>query len=180
MTRDPSTLRRGGGRSDRAEAVPAACRAPVAISAQSIAAVEDVADLMQVRAFVIVASQESVSLKELAEGANIHVTRASRLCDRMIANGLINRADDPADRHQLTITLTPEGPACGPDGNAASPRGDPPDLGALCLRDTTPSLSRRCKRSRRWSRLVRGQPVGDGLDHVSAEAGAGSNLRERE
>ena len=68
MTRDRSTLQRGGGRADQAEAVLAACRVVVAISAQSIAAMEDVADLMQVRALITVASRGSVSLKELAGG----------------------------------------------------------------------------------------------------------------
>lgn len=87
----------------------AACRVLVAVSARSMAAVEDVADLTQVRALVVVASRGSVSLSELAAATSIHLTRASRLCDRMVANGLINRADDPADRRQLTLTLTPAG-----------------------------------------------------------------------
>ncbi|MDQ2846305.1 MAG: MarR family transcriptional regulator [Actinomycetota bacterium] len=92
-----------------AAAVLGACRVLVAVSAQSIAAVGDVADLTQVRALVIVASRGSVSLGELATAANIHLTRASRLCDRLVAKGLINRADDPADRRQLILTLTPTG-----------------------------------------------------------------------
>ncbi len=87
----------------------AACRVLVALSARSIAAVEDVADVMQVRALVTVASRGSVSLGGLAEGAGLHLSRASRLCDRLVANGLINRADDPANRRQLTLTLTPSG-----------------------------------------------------------------------
>lgn len=87
----------------------AACRVLVAISAQSIAAVEDVADLIQVRALVVVASRGAVSLGELSEAANIHLTRASRLCDRLVMKGLLNRADDPANRRQLILTLTPAG-----------------------------------------------------------------------
>lgn len=100
--------RRGAGAAE-AEAVLAACRVLVAASAQSMAAVEDVADLTHVRALVVVASRGSVSLGELAAATNIHLTRASRLCDRLVANGLINRADDPADRRQLMLTLTPGG-----------------------------------------------------------------------
>lgn len=87
----------------------AACRVLVAVSAQSIAAVEDVADLTQVRALVIVASQGSVSLAQLASGANLHVTRASRMVDRLVKDGLINRADDPTNRRQVALTLTSAG-----------------------------------------------------------------------
>lgn len=94
---------------DEADAVLAACRVLVALSAQSVAAVEDVADVAQVRALVVISSRRSVSLGELAAAANLHLTRASRLCDRMVAAGLIHRADDPANRRQLTLTLTPDG-----------------------------------------------------------------------
>lgn len=87
----------------------AASRVLVAISAQSLAAVEDIADLTEVRALVAIASKGSSSLSELAKGTNIHLTRASRLCDRLVATGLVNRADDPSDRRQLTLTLTPLG-----------------------------------------------------------------------
>lgn len=87
----------------------AACRVLVAVSAQSIAAVEDAVDLIEFRALVVVASQGSVSLSELAEAAHFHLTRASRLCDRLVGKGLINRADDPANRRQLTLTLTADG-----------------------------------------------------------------------
>lgn len=92
-----------------AEAVLAACRVLVAVSAQSMAAVEDLADPTQVRALVVIASKSAVSLRELSEATKIHLTRASRLCDRLVANGLVNRAEDPANRRQLALTLTPEG-----------------------------------------------------------------------
>lgn len=87
----------------------AACRVLVAVSTQSMAAVEEVADVTQVRALVVIASRGSVSLGELSEATNIHLTRASRLCDRLVIKGLVNRADDPANRRQLTLTLTPDG-----------------------------------------------------------------------
>jgi DNA-binding MarR family transcriptional regulator len=92
-----------------ADAVMAACRVLVAVSAQSIAAVEGVVDVTQFRALVIVASRDALSLSELADAAHIHLSKASRLCDRMVTMGLLNRADDPTDRRQLTLTLTPAG-----------------------------------------------------------------------
>lgn len=86
-----------------------ACRVLVALSARSILAVEDVADVVQVRILVVVAAAESASLGEVAEAAGLHVSRASRLCDRMVAAGLLHRANDPTDRRLLTLTLTPTG-----------------------------------------------------------------------
>lgn len=109
MTNDRPAPRRSAAQDDEADAVLAACRILVTLSAQSIAAVADVADVTQVRALVVMASRGSVSLGELATAANLHPSRASRLCDRMVAEGLIDRADDPANRRQLMLTLTPSG-----------------------------------------------------------------------
>jgi DNA-binding MarR family transcriptional regulator len=89
--------------------VLAASRILVGISAQSIAAVEEIVDLTQLRVLVIVASRGSASLGVVAEAARLHPSTASRLCDRMVTMGLIDRADDPADRRQLTLTLTARG-----------------------------------------------------------------------
>lgn len=109
MTNERQSPRRRDAHDEEAEAVLAACRVLVAVSAQSIAAVEDVVDLIEFRALVVVASRGSVSLSELSDAAHFHLTRASRLCDRLVVKGLINRADDPANRRQLILTLTPDG-----------------------------------------------------------------------
>lgn len=109
MSQERPSSQQRDAHEQEAAAVLAACRVLVAVSAQSMAAVEDVADLTQVRALVVVASRGSVSLSELAAATNIHLTRASRLCDRMVASGLINRGDDPSNRRQLTLTLASGG-----------------------------------------------------------------------
>ena len=109
MTNEGSSPRRASTRDKNAETVLAACRVLVALSAQSIAAVEAVADVAQVRALVIISSRSSVSLSELAASANLHLTRASRLCDRLVAEGLILRSEDPTNRRQLMLTLTADG-----------------------------------------------------------------------
>jgi DNA-binding MarR family transcriptional regulator len=99
------------GRVDDAEvdAVLAACRVLVAVNAQSIATITDSVDLVQFRVLVVVASRGSVSLQQLAEGARLHVSTASRICDRMVRTGLLNRAADPADRRHLDLTVTSMG-----------------------------------------------------------------------
>jgi DNA-binding MarR family transcriptional regulator len=87
-----------------------ACVLLVAVSARSIASVtDDGIDLAQFRALVIVASRGSVSLGELATAAGLNLSTASRLCDRLVGMNLLNRAEDPADRRQLELTLTASG-----------------------------------------------------------------------
>lgn len=91
------------------EAVLGVCRVLVAVSAQSIAAVEAVADPTQVRILVIIASRGAASLGRVAEAAALHISKASRVCERMVRAGLLDRADDPHDRRQLVLSLTGEG-----------------------------------------------------------------------
>lgn len=91
-------------------AVLYACRLLVAVSARSIATVtDDGIDLSQFRALVIVASRGSVSLGELAAAAGLNLSTASRMCDRLVGMNLVHRAEDPANRRQLELTLTSRG-----------------------------------------------------------------------
>jgi DNA-binding MarR family transcriptional regulator len=113
MTR-PRPRTRGAAAEDQVdntemEAMLAACRVLVAISAQSVAAVDDVVDMPQFRALVVVASRGSVTLGELADAAGMNMSTTSRLCDRLVGMGLVNRTDDPANRRQLQLTLTDAG-----------------------------------------------------------------------
>jgi DNA-binding MarR family transcriptional regulator len=91
------------------DTVLAACRALVAVSAQSIAAVEEIADPVEVRVLVVVCSRGTASLREVADGLGLHVSTASRLCDRMVAKDLLERENDPDDRRQLALTASPAG-----------------------------------------------------------------------
>jgi len=96
-------------RDPEVEAVLDACRVLVAITARSMAATSDVTDLLHLRALVILSSGPPLSLGALAQAVGIHLTRASRLCDRLVARGFIDRADDPQNRRQLLLRLTPAG-----------------------------------------------------------------------
>lgn len=93
------------------DAVLTASRCLVAISAQSIASVADRVDVVQLRILVVVASHGVCSLGEVAEAAGLHTSTASRTCDRMVAQGLLHRSANAADRRNLELTLTPEGEA---------------------------------------------------------------------
>jgi len=93
------------------DALLLASRTLVAISAQSIAAVLDEVDPVQFRVLVVVASRGPCSLGGVAEAVGLHVSTASRTCDRLVAMGLLDRASSPADRRNLELTLTPDGAA---------------------------------------------------------------------
>lgn len=90
-------------------AVLAASRALVGVAAQSIAAVERLADVIEIRVLVVVSQRGAASLREVADGLDLHMSTASRLCDRMVATGLLERRDDPNDRRQLSLRLAPRG-----------------------------------------------------------------------
>src|SRR6478752_9451346 len=91
------------------EAVLAASRVLIGVAARSLAAVEDTVTLTQVRALVIIASRGPLHLAALAEDMGVHPSNATRACDRLVAAGLLDRRDNPADRRHLLLELTPAG-----------------------------------------------------------------------
>lgn len=93
------------------DAVLDACRSLVAISAWSVQAVADRVDLVQLRILVVLATRGAASLKDLADVTGLHLTRASRACDRLVGKKLITRSDDPEDRRVLQLRLTSAGEA---------------------------------------------------------------------
>lgn len=95
---------------EEAEAVLAACRVLVAVSAQSIAAVESVVDLTEFRVLVILATLGSASTSTIADKAEVHHATARRLCDRLIAVKLVTITEpDPAPDQTLTLSAQGQG-----------------------------------------------------------------------
>ena len=91
------------------EAVMAAARVLVAITARSVAAVEEVVTLPQLRVLVMVASRAAPNLGAVANGLGVHPSNATRAVDRLVSAGLLDRGDDPTDRRNLVLKLTAEG-----------------------------------------------------------------------
>jgi DNA-binding MarR family transcriptional regulator len=98
-----------GGWAADVEAAMLAARALVAISAASVAAVDDVVTPPQLRVLVMIASSGPLNLGAVARGLGVHPSNATRACDRLVASGLLDRRDDPDDRRNLLLRLTPEG-----------------------------------------------------------------------
>lgn len=91
------------------DAVLTASRVLVGIAAQSMAEMEDTVTVTQFRALVVVASREPIHLAALAQDMGIHPSNATRTCDQLVAQGLLDRKENPADRRHLALTLTDTG-----------------------------------------------------------------------
>ena len=96
---------------DDVEAVLAATRVLVGVSAQSVARIEDEATLPQLRVLVMVASRRRMNLGAVAAALGVHPSNATRAVERLVVAGLLHRSDDPADRRNLQLELTGAGRA---------------------------------------------------------------------
>jgi DNA-binding MarR family transcriptional regulator len=63
----------------------------------------------QLRALLAVEATPGVNLRRLAEAMNMMLSSASRLCDRLVAAGLIDREPSRSDRREIALSLTPTG-----------------------------------------------------------------------
>lgn len=91
------------------EAVLAASRVLVGVAAQSLADVEDIVTLQQLRALMILVTRGPLHLTALAEEMGVHPSNATRACDRLVASGFLDRRDNPSDRRHLLLEPTPAG-----------------------------------------------------------------------
>lgn len=86
-----------------------AARVLVAVVAASVLDVEDRASLPQLRVLTLIQNRGSLTLGDVAAALGVHPSNATRMCDRLVAAGFVDRQDDPDDRRQLRLTLTEDG-----------------------------------------------------------------------
>lgn len=91
------------------DAVMAATRVLVAISAQSVAKVEDQVAFPQLRVLVMIGDRGPQNLNSVAQALGVHPSNATRACDKLVEAGLLRRSDDPADRRNVILQLTESG-----------------------------------------------------------------------
>ncbi|MBN9096634.1 MAG: MarR family transcriptional regulator [Pseudonocardia sp.] len=111
-TSDMTDTRRPGGTEpsdDEIAAVMLAARAIVAITAQSVAALDDQVTLPQLRVLVMIASRGPLNLAAVAQGLDVHSSTATRVCDKLVHAGMLHRSDNPDDRRNLVLDLTADG-----------------------------------------------------------------------
>jgi DNA-binding MarR family transcriptional regulator len=81
----------------------------VGIAAESIAEVDDVVTVPQLRVLTMIFTRGPMNLASVATGLDVSAPNASRICDRLIKAGLLDRQEDPSDRRNIMLTLTAEG-----------------------------------------------------------------------
>jgi DNA-binding MarR family transcriptional regulator len=88
-----------------------ASRALVGVAARSLSALEPGVTLPQYRALVLLNSRGEQNVSTLADALEIHPSTATRLCDRLLTKGLIDRATSSGNRREVTVRLSPDGRA---------------------------------------------------------------------
>ncbi|WP_186526112.1 MarR family winged helix-turn-helix transcriptional regulator [Leekyejoonella antrihumi] len=97
------------GQSDVVDAVLAANRVFVAVAAGALADVEPEVTLPQFRALVLCEMHGTITVAELAAAMGVVPSTATRMCDRLVAKKLLDRATDEVNRRQVNLRLRPEG-----------------------------------------------------------------------
>jgi DNA-binding MarR family transcriptional regulator len=90
-------------------AILAASWVLVGISARSVAAVDEPVTLRQFRTLAVLGRYGPINLQRLANELQVNASTALRTVDRLVANGLVNRAENPASRREVILTLTDSG-----------------------------------------------------------------------
>jgi DNA-binding MarR family transcriptional regulator len=91
------------------DAVLTASRLLVAVSARSIAAVDESITLPQFRSLVVLDSCGPLKQATLAGHLGVNPSTATRMVDRLITAGLVSRQPNPASRRETVVSLTPTG-----------------------------------------------------------------------
>lgn len=90
-------------------AVLTASRLLVAVSARSLAAIEERVTLPQFRMLVVLANHGGMKLATLAGHLAVNPSTAMRMADRLATAGLIDRHANPATRREIVLRLTESG-----------------------------------------------------------------------
>jgi DNA-binding MarR family transcriptional regulator len=91
------------------DALLTASRLLVAISARSIARVDDTITIPQFRTLVILANRGPLNLATLAGLLDVQPSTTGRMVERLVSAGLIDRRPHPRSRRELVAGLTPRG-----------------------------------------------------------------------
>jgi DNA-binding MarR family transcriptional regulator len=104
-----STPQRRGSTARHLETLMSAARVFGAITAESIAQAGEGVTLPQLRVLILASQPGHLNATGVAEALDIHLSSASRICDRLVQAGLLHRRDLPRDRRHVELTLTPDG-----------------------------------------------------------------------
>lgn len=108
-TMGPMTPAARPSEEDAAAAFLDASRVLVGITLRSIAAAPVPLTVPQHRVMLLVAAEGPRRVGALAEDLGVNQSNASRLVDRLVGQGLVERTRDSADRRASLVALTPAG-----------------------------------------------------------------------
>lgn len=91
------------------DALLTASRLLVAISARSIADVDETLTIPQFRTLVILSNSGPAKLATLAGLLDVQPSTTGRMVDRLVAAGLLDRQQNPDSRRELVVDLTMRG-----------------------------------------------------------------------
>jgi DNA-binding MarR family transcriptional regulator len=91
------------------DALLSASRLLVAISARSIAAVDETLTIPQFRSLIILSNEGPMNLATLAGLLDVQPSTTGRMVDRLVSAGLIERRQHPSSRRELVAALTARG-----------------------------------------------------------------------
>ena len=91
------------------DALLTASRLLVAISARSIAHIDETITIPQFRTLVILSNHGPMNLATLAGQLGVQPSATGRMVDRLVGVGLIDRETNPTSRRELLAALTTRG-----------------------------------------------------------------------
>jgi DNA-binding MarR family transcriptional regulator len=77
----------------------------------SVRAADELGELspVQLRALTVLQESPGTNLNDLAAAMGVTVSTSSRLVDRLVAAGLVDRKPSPQTRREISLALTPAG-----------------------------------------------------------------------
>ncbi len=86
-----------------------AARVFAGVTAESIAQAGDAVTPPQLRVLVLASARDTLNTTAVAEALDVHLSNASRICDRLVGGGFLNRRESSTDRRNVELTLTGAG-----------------------------------------------------------------------
>jgi len=94
---------------DLVTALLTASRVLVGVSARTIAEVEDTVTMTQFRTMVVLDSHPDINLNTLADLLDVTSSTAMRMIDRLLVADLVTRRNNPHNRREVLLGLSPAG-----------------------------------------------------------------------
>ena len=103
----PAARRRQAGRNT--EILMQASKVISAAVAHSLALADETVSAPGLRVMVMLDAAGTLNLSAVADGLGVNASTASRACDRLVVDGLVDRREQAEDRRQVALSLTERG-----------------------------------------------------------------------